>query len=144
MLNDSYLDATYAHPDGGSTAPGYFTMTTQVIYAVLSSDKETLTFYYDTEKDGRSCKVYENAMNEFDGNYRPQWYASHETVTTVVFDESMALARPNTLNSWFYNFGKLATIENLNYLNTGSVTDMRQMFAYCNNLATVTCEKDWS
>lgn len=34
-------------------------VTAQEIYAVLSSDETTLTFYYDTKKDSRSGTVYE-------------------------------------------------------------------------------------
>ena len=96
-------------------------VTAQEICAVLSSDKTTLTFYYDTKKDSRSGTVYDNENAEFDGFTYPQWYASRETVTTVVFHESMKAARPYDTWSWFHHFEKLKTIQHLDYLDTSEV-----------------------
>lgn len=69
-------------------------LTAQEIYSVLSSDKLKLTFYYDSEKDSRSGTVYENSMADFGGEKLFQWFACHETVNTVIMDESMKAARP--------------------------------------------------
>ncbi len=93
-------------------------VTAQEIYAVLSSDETTLTFYYDTKKDSHMETVYDFEYVEFDGLTYPQWYASRETVTTAVFHESMKVARPTETWSWFHYFEKLKSI-----LDTNEVED---------------------
>jgi surface protein len=133
--DENFTDASYARPDGGIYDPGYFYVTD--IYAVLSSDGGTLTFYYDDEKESRSGKVYENALADFSGRHYPQWYASSGTVTTVVFDESMKDARPKTLRYWFNGFGQLTNIEDLNNLDTRDVTDMWGVFFECESLTAL-------
>ena len=114
-------------------------VTAQEIYAVLSSDKTTLTFYYDTKKDSRSGTVYDNENAEFDGFTYPQWYASRETVTTAVFHESMKAARPKDIGSWFHHFEKLKNIQHLDYLDTSEVENhgMVCMFSHCSSLTSL-------
>ena len=112
-------------------------VTAQEIYAVLSSDEKTLTFYYDTKKDSRSGTVYDFEYVEFDGLTYPQWYASRETVTTVVFHESMKAVRPKDTGSWFHYFEKLKSIQHLDYLDTSEVEDMTAMFCRCSSLTSL-------
>jgi len=110
----------------------------QELYAVLSSDQKTLTFYYDTNRSSRSGMVYEYKFIDVgDGWYAPTWNTSRETVTKVVFDQSMTSARPNSCEAWFYLFKKLEQIENLTYLNTQDVTDMSGMFDNCWSLTSL-------
>ena len=99
------------------------------IYAVLSSDKQTMTLYYDEQRVSR-------------GGVTDWKYISGETwiglnVTKVILDVSMKNARPTSTKEWFFLFGKLETIEHLDYLNTSNVTDMRNMFAYCEKLTSL-------
>lgn len=112
-------------------------VTAQEIYAVLSSDKETLTLYYDTKKDSRSGTVYEYEFVGFDNWWLPSWYASHETVITIVLDQSMKNARPTTVGTWFHGFEKLEAIKHLDYLDTREVERMAEMFSDCKSLTTL-------
>ena len=102
-------------------------------YAVLSSDKKTLTFYYDDQKDNRSGTKYE--LNT--GYSTPGWYNPASTITKVVFNSSFANARPTSCNSWFSNMKQLTTISGLNYLNTSEVTIMAGMFSSCELLGSI-------
>ena len=58
-------------------------------------------------------------------------------LTKVIFDASIADARPVTTKCWFYNCSSLQEIEGLEHINTSDVTDMRWMFYGCSALQTV-------
>ena len=113
--------------------------TAQEIYAVLSSDKKTLTFYYDNQKNSRSGKVYNYEYNVegWSNQIFPEWYACRETVTKAVFDQSMSSARPDNCRHWFVQFSKLKEIENIEYLDTRNATDMSYMFYNCQALTSL-------
>ena len=110
------------------------TATAAEIYAVLSSDEKTLTFYYDNLRNSRSGTVYDYEYNE--KNY-PEWHDCHETVTKAIFDQSMTSARPTDCSRWFSGFENLVQIENLRYLDTRIVTDMNNMFYNCASLTSL-------
>ena len=106
-------------------------------YAVLSTDKTTLTFYYDSSKASRSGTKY--AMNT--GTNKPGWNEQKDNITKVVFNSSFANARPVTCRFWFWNFSKLTTITGIQYLNTSQVTDMYYMFCGCEQLKSLDLSK---
>ena len=104
--------------------------TTPEAYALLSIDKTTLTFYYDTKKASRSGTKYEITTS----SSQPSWTTA-STVNTVVFDSSFANARPTTCSSWFnFSDNNLRTITDIKYLDTSEVTDMSHMFDSCSQL----------
>ena len=122
-------DKTYAHIDGGTSNPGYFTEKPKDAYACYTSDNTTLTFYYDHMRNARTGRIYD--LNT--GSNYPDWYSGdNHRVTQAVFDPSFADARPTTTYRWFAEMEKLLSIEGLEYLNTSCVTDMREMFQKCN------------
>lgn len=68
-----------------------------------------------------------------DTDYRRPWSPSDSSkVTQVVFDGNVKA--DSSLNGLFYSFGNLTNIQNLNYLDTSSVTDTSQMFEYDSKL----------
>ena len=167
-FDDSHTDATYARPDGTEGNPGYFTAPSPV-YAALSLDGTTLTFYYDTQRSTREGAKYD--LNSDANN--PGWYidGKYANVTNVIFDASFKDARPTSTCHWFYEMKNLTSIqgmkENLNTsevtnmkgmflgcygltsldvsgFNTGKVTDMNYMFRNCSSLTTIICNNDWN
>ena len=48
--NANHIDAAYAHIDGGTSNPGYFTAKGPEAYACYTSSNTTLTFYYDNQR----------------------------------------------------------------------------------------------
>ena len=128
-------DKTYAHIDGGTSNPGYFTAAGTEAYACYTPENTTLTFYYDAERGTRPGTTYD--LNT--GNNDPDWEtdSTNASVTRVVFDPSFANARPTTTASWFYNMQNLQTIEGMEYLNTSEVTNMTWMFGYCPGLTSL-------
>ena len=131
---------SYAHIDGGTSNPGYFSELPEA-YACYSSENKTLTFYCDNLRSSRSGSTYD--MNT--GSYAPDWYFvlsdsetnKIENVTTVVFDSSFTDARPTSTSNWFFKMIKLQTIIGLEYLNTSEVTNMDWMFSYCEELTNL-------
>ena len=84
--NNVYL--SYAHVDEGEDNPGYLTYYLSdgaEPYAVLSSDKTTLTFYYDNQRQSRQGTQY-----TIDPVIVPGWAVNKETITTVEFHELFA------------------------------------------------------
>lgn len=99
------------------------------MYARLDRETQTLTLYYDKNKQTSDNAIYA----------RPLWanYVEREAIQTVVFDESFKDARPKSCNVWFFCFEGLTKIEHLDYLNTSEVENMGSMFSKCTSLETL-------
>ncbi|MBQ6434100.1 MAG: BspA family leucine-rich repeat surface protein [Bacteroidaceae bacterium] len=116
---------------------------TKQAYAYVSTaDRETLYFYYDTNRTSRSSTGDTFSMNT--GTATPGWYTHYdnpyylrEKIKKVVFDNSFKDYRPTTTRYWFAGIQFLTTIEGFNNLYTSEVTDMSYMFHGCNRLATI-------
>ncbi len=128
----NHIDKAYAHIDGGSGNPGYLSEK-GAPYAALSSDGKTLTFYCDGKNTSHTETTF--SLNEGDGE--PAWFTSASTVTTVVFDESFAIAKPTSMFGWFATMTNLTTLTGLENLNTKSVTNMGLVFYGCSSLTTL-------
>ena len=105
-------------------------------YVVFDSDAKTMTFKYGEQPtiDNKQCFTLNSKT------YVPNWSAKDDikkNVTTVVFDESFAAARPTTCRSWFNNFSQLTEIKGIKNLNTSEVRYMSYMFAGCSKLKSV-------
>ena len=112
-------------------------------YVVKSSDKKTLTFYYDDQKSSRTGTVWgieETRKSDF-GNTYPAWSGTwtrpEYQVTTAVFDASFKNYLPQSTEIWFRNLIKLKKIEGLTNLNTSKVTTMSGMFLGCSSLTSL-------
>ena len=127
-------DKAYAHFDGGTSNPGYFTELKEA-YACYTPENTTLTFYYDGLRIGRPGRTYDMNQGEFDTGWDID-NTNHE-VTKVVFDPSFAGARPTTTWGWFYRMWNLESIQGLTYLNTSEVEVMAFMFDSCYKLTTL-------
>ena len=107
--------------------------------AVVTDGGATLKFVYDEADYGTKgtdwFSVAEAEAISPDGT--PPWYGKRETVNKVVFDESFVDYRPTQCYRWFYKFGQLVTIENIENLDTSAVTDMAYMFYHCSKLKTL-------
>ena len=121
-------DKTYAHIDGGTSNPGYFTAATEA-YACYTPSNTTLTFYYDSQRSSRTGTTYD--LNEDYNGTGWENDGTNANVSRVVFDPSFANARPTTTYSWFYNMRNLQSITGMSYLNTSEVTNMAWMFGDC-------------
>jgi surface protein len=131
-----WLDATYAHIDGGTSNPGYFTdIHAPRPYACYTSSNKTLTFYYDTQRDSRTGTTYD--LNTDGSNTGWDTDGTKSKVTKVVFKPSFADARPKTTFMWFYNMENLQSITGMSYLNTSKVTNMAYMFTNCTKLTSL-------
>ena len=139
-FDDNHTDHTYAHIDGGTANPGYFTATgaepwvDAEPYAVLSENNTVLTFYYDNQKTARGGMD----VGPFDTSDSQSWYDERESITSVVFDASFAGCTTLTSTAWWFNqLNNLTTITGINYLKTDNVTSMRSMFHRCSSLTSL-------
>ena len=115
-------------------------LSAQKAYAVHSLDKTTLTFYYDNGDNQEGGTIYNLPSSGV-----PGWNLNSSAlkkITTVVFDESFADARPTTTNSWFAGMNNLTKIVGIENLNTSEVESMRSMFQGCYSLGTETESED--
>ena len=125
-------DKTYARPDGGAEAPGYFSQ--MRVYTVYADG--VLTYYYDDQMATRSGakEVYPPANDDFE-----RFVIYHDDITTVVIDTTMKHARLESMKYFFsggsrYFLTNLTSIVGLENLYTASVTDMKCMFYNCRSL----------
>ena len=101
-------------------------------YAILENN--VLTFYYDDQKSARNGM----SVGPFSIPGDRGWESAAASVTTVVFDQSMANCTSLTSTAyWFYGFQALTTITDIGYLKTDNVTDMQYMFYDCNLLPNI-------
>ena len=137
--DESKTDKVYAHIDGGATDPGYLSAGV-IPYAVVSTDKTTLTFYYDNQWSSREGTIYE--LNK--GSHVPKWANYSSSITTVIFNNTFKNAHPTSCYAWFSGFNNLTSIIGLEYLNTSEVTNMDGMFNACSRLTTLLVdESNW-
>jgi len=129
----SKVDVAMANPE-----TGYFTVKPEA-YVHQSTDKATLTFFYDTQRSSRDGTTW--GINDQNGDDAPAWTPEvgdeNETTTKVVFDASLKNFRPTSTNSWLLNYTVLTTIEGWENLNTSEVTDMEAMFKGCRSLKEI-------
>ena len=93
--------------------------------AVWDANEKTLTFYYDENTyEGEGIMQYNIAKSG-----TRTWGDVNTLATNVVFDESFKTFQPETCSEWFYGFGQLTSIINLNYLDTSMATSMYKMFS---------------
>ena len=128
--DENVVDKTYARPDNGEEGKGYFTA--KEIYVVLSSDKKTMTIYYDGYKKARAGVVENWSADK--GSSVSIADGVRAGITSVVIDKSMAYARPGKLRSWFYGMSSLIDLKGIEYLNTSEATDMSFLFLGCSSL----------
>ena len=128
------MDKTYAHIDGGTSNPGYFTAAPKA-YACYTSSNTTLTFYYDSQRSSRTGTTYDLNTDDFNTDWEDD--GTNANVTKVVFDPSFANARPTTTYSWFFGMGNLQSITGMSYLNTSEVANMGYMFHNCIKLTSL-------
>ncbi len=120
--NSSHTDASYARPDGGTIAPGYFTGKLKELYSRCSSDTTVLILYYDDKCDISDGDIYWNTKNA--GKYR-------DKVLIVMFDASIDNYHPTSIARWFSDYTVLTEISGMKNLHTDQVTDMTETFANC-------------
>ena len=147
VFDSNVIDNTYARPDGGTSAPGYFTKNPRPkeVYTEFDESTGTLTYYYDNKREKRTgpTELYD-PINTPDAVRFTGYYAN---VLKAVIDPSMKNAPLTSLRNMFYggmdtsfNFHELTnmtSIEGLENLNTADVTNMRYMFGSCYSLATI-------
>lgn len=105
----------------------------QTAYAVVSTDRTTLTFYYDDLMSTRPGTAYRLKFS-FE---EPGWYVSRSGITTVVFDSSFADVRPSGTYYWFDGMKNLTSITGIEYLNTSMTKNFNHMFYGCSSLTTL-------
>lgn len=100
--------------------------------AMLSgnSGNKTLTFTCGDRSSIDNTTVLDVATTDKDHG----WVQNAE-IRKVVFVPSFANARPKSTKRWFFYLTNLETIQGIEYLNTSEVTDMNNMFRFCQSLA---------
>ncbi len=133
--DENHVDKAYAHIDGGTSNPGYFTEKGPEAYACYTPSNTTLTFYYDNQRSSRTGTTYD--LNTGDNVAGWETDETYTNVTKVVFDPSFASARPTSTYGWFYDMTNLQSITGIEYLNTSEVTNMGHMFNGCIELTSL-------
>ena len=102
----------------------------QEAYVHQSTDKATLTFFYDTQRSSRDGTTWGiNDQKKVDDTMVPAWTGAPDgDIKKAVFDPSFKDFRPTTTASWLQSLLALETVEGLENLNTSQVTNMSRMF----------------
>ena len=105
----------------------------QEAYVHQSTDKATLTFFYDKQRSSRDGTTWSiNDQKEVDGTMVPAWVGTEDApdgdIIKAVFDASFKDFRPTTTANWLQFLLALETVEGLENLNTSQVTNMSRMF----------------
>ena len=111
------------------------------MYALYNSTDKTLTFKYGATPTSSDENITVYDWFYSDDAYNPSWVQDQKDVTSVVFDESFAQARPTSCNGWFQNMANLTSIKGIEYLNTEEVQYFSNMFCGCAALNSVDLTK---
>ena len=140
VFDANHTDQTYAHIDGGTSNPGYFTYKNATPsgdaepYAVLSDNNTVLTFYYDSKKESRGGL----SVGPFADEEDRAWNNYRLSISSVVFDKSFANCTTLTSTAyWFYECSNLTDITGISNLKTDHVTDVMFMFHGCESLTSI-------
>ena len=141
--DSNHVDASYAHIDGGTSNPGYFTGPEP--YAVFSEfldergfRRYNVTFYYDMNRGIHETTEGETAYSlQTTTSANPAWMSKNTGVVKVEFDPSFAQARPVSTRCWFQGATRLAEFVGMENLNTSQVTDMFETFYNCQALTSL-------
>ena len=149
-FDENHVDVAYAHIDGGTANPGYFTASgaepwnepnESEPYAVLSDNNTVLTFYYDENKqqrNGMDVRPFGWVGSGDNSHINSGWYEQRESITNVVFDESFSnYTSLESTNYWFWGCVNLMTITGISNLKTNNVKNMISMFANCSKLTSL-------
>ena len=128
------IDKTYARPDEGTAKPGYFTLKVKEIYAALNSVGDSMTIYYDCNKESRKRVLTD--WTPAQGTYNMS-DALRNAIKAAAIDATMADALPTSTEKWFSKLSNLLSINGLDKLNTSEVTNMHAMFASCTSLTSL-------
>ena len=110
-----------------------FTARAQQIYAVYTENDKTATLYYDDKASQHTeGTVFLYEEDSYGGH--PLWQTDVAVIVRFVLTPPMADARPTSTSRWFK---RARVIEGLQYLNTSEVTDMSQMFLWCELLESL-------
>ena len=141
-FDESHIDFTYAHIDGGISNPGYFSgngVPYAEPYAALSNQNTVLTFYYDDQKKARQGM----SIGPFSSDYIYNsgyigWEQQRDSITSVVFDDSFSnYTDLISTVGWFFNCSKLETVSGLQNIHLGKLEDMSYMFYHCSALKSL-------
>ncbi|MBR5053655.1 MAG: BspA family leucine-rich repeat surface protein [Bacteroidaceae bacterium] len=141
--DSNHVDASYAHIDGGTSNPGYFTGPEP--YAVFSEfldergfRRYNVTFYYDMNRGIHETTEGETTyLLQTTANTNPAWMSKNSGVVKVEFAPSFAQARPISTRCWFQGATRLAEFVGMENLNTSQVTDMFETFYNCQALTSL-------
>ena len=139
--DSNHVDKTYARIDGGTSAPGYFTVktttTTPEPYAVLSNNNTVLTFYYDDQKSARGgmdIGPFAYLEHGFGESQRP-WHDVRESIVYAVIDPSMSQYTSLVSTGWwFYGCKNLKSVSGWENLYPLNIVDMWGTFEDCSSL----------
>ena len=105
-------------------------------YGALYESDSTLVLYYDgfyQDRKAEGIPVYEISSGQ------PGYCNSSPAsiITKVVIDESFSNVYPQSMESWFYNLRAAREFVGLENLKTGNVTNMQNLFQYCQSLVSI-------
>ena len=136
VYGSKHIDKTYARPDGGESAPGYFTSGARrkEVYTSFNESKGTLTYYCDNQRiyralDGEETEVYDPHKVRFKGY--------DDKVKKAKIDVSMKDTLLTTTRSMFHRLSNMTEIQGMENLVTDEVTDMGNMFVRCKSLTSL-------
>ena len=134
--DSSKKDKSYAHIDGGTANPGYFTTVptySNWLYWYFSDND--LTLHLTNVATGHNNTFASIKANDKDQIiYEGLSYKKRRALTKVVFDTNInALA----VRGMFNDFLNIEEIQDINKLNTSSAKDMSYMFHYCQKLKSI-------
>ncbi len=121
------------------------------VFAVYSSDDESLEFYHGTTSDqplpgethnGKvATEVYTGFESEeyFGQDNLPPWSSQRSNIKTVITDSSFYDVKPVSCAYWFYGFSECTNMD-LSNLDTSCVKDMSAMFEDCTSLTSLNLE----
>lgn len=130
----------YAHPDGGTSSPGYFTqkITIPLLYTKYDASTHVLTYYYD----GRYNRI-DPMITIMEEECQQKFLNYAADIRKIVVDPSVATSQPINLAGIFSTcrtdkpMSSMTEIEGLEYIDGTRLTNISFLFDGCTALKSV-------
>ncbi|MBR1453403.1 MAG: BspA family leucine-rich repeat surface protein, partial [Lachnospiraceae bacterium] len=129
-------NATYAHLDGGSSNPGYFSNPPLRWYLTTTTNANDTLHIASGSNTAYDSATNKGTFTTFNTSTSQGWNSFKSNITKVVIDNNLKPVKNNMMH-WFNGLSIVTEFTNLNNINTSTVTNMEALFSNCLQLTNL-------
>ena len=129
-------NATYAHLDGGTSNPGYFSKPPIYWYLTTTSSTNATLHLSSTITAQYNSATSKGSFTKFDNTTAQPWNAQKSNIRSVVIENNISPCN-NNMEYWFAGLINMTTITDMDKLSVDDVKTMAYLFYNCRALTSL-------